>query len=112
MSVNTKIEEALFNCCKNIWPVVCPDAHPPEEYIVYNPELESPELYGDDEDLEWTHYMQIHFFTKKNYISKRKEIRKLLRTAGFTMTDINTEYEKDTKYFHLIFSCYIEESEE
>ena len=98
MSVNAKIEAALNECCSNIWPVVCPDVHPPEEYIVYN--------------LEWTHYMQIHFFTKKNYISKRKEIRRLLRSAGFTMTDINTEYEKNTKYFHLIFSCYIEESEE
>ena len=41
MSVNAKIEAALNECCSNIWPVVCPDAHPPEEYIVYNPELET-----------------------------------------------------------------------
>ena len=39
------------------------------------------------------------FFTKKNYISKRKEIRRLLRSAGFTMTDINTEYEKKYEIF-------------
>lgn len=41
----------------------------------------------------------------------RKTIRKLLRKAGFTVTDIDSIYEKETKYYHLCFSCYIEEED-
>ena len=39
MSVNEKIENALAQIAENIWPLCCPEERPPDEYIVYNPEL-------------------------------------------------------------------------
>lgn len=109
MSVNRKIEECLRDEVSNIWPLCCPEDSKPATYIVYNPELESAESFSDDEDEEWIHYMQIHLFTKGNYVTLRKNIRKKLRDAGFVMTNIETFYESDTGYNHLCFECWIEE---
>ena len=67
--------------------------------------------FADDEDQEWTLHMQIHLYTREDYMDDRKTIRKLLRKAGFTVTDIDSIYEKETKYYHLCFSCYIEEED-
>ena len=47
-----------------------------------------------------------------HYIKKRREIRQALRQAGFLVTEIATSYERKSRYYHLTFSCYIEESEE
>lgn len=112
MSVNQIIENALNEIVKGkIWPMVCPEDTPPDMYIVYNPELEEPGFYAEDEDQEWVQHMQIHLYIKSNYIKARKEIRKKLKEVGFTITGITTLYEKSTKYHHLCFECYIEEVE-
>lgn len=112
MNVNQKIENALSEIAKgNIWPLRCPYDSQPDMYIVYNPELEEPGYYADDEDQEWTQHMQVHLYVKGNYVDLRKMIRKCLRKAGFTVTGIETPYEKDSRYFHLCFECYIEEEE-
>ena len=113
MNVNQKIERALSELVNGkIWPLKCPYDSKPECYIVYNPELEEPGYHADDTDYEWVQYMQIHFFTKGNYIDMRRKIRAALRKAEFTMTWIETLYEKDTEYNHLCFECYEEEDEE
>lgn len=109
MSVNEKIEQALKGVTASIWLLVCPEERKPNEYIVYNPVLEEALSYADDEDQEWVQYMQVHLFAKGNYTRKRKEIRRRLRTAGFVVTDIDIMYENDTGYYHLAFSCHIEE---
>lgn len=114
MNVNQKIEDALADLVNNnIWPLSCPKETPPEEWITYNPELETPRLFGDDTDLEWMHYMQLHWFKKgqQNYLQIRKKIRQRLREAGFTVTESVSMYEKDTKTTHLIISCNIEEDD-
>ena len=110
MSVNTVIETALKDVVDGkIWPMVCPDDSTPEKYIVYNPEIEEPAIFADDEDQEWIQHIQIHLFIQGNYIQMRKEIRNKLKEAGFTVTDITTTY--DNGYNHLCFECYIEEVE-
>lgn len=76
MSVNQIIESALKPICPDVWPIVCPDDNKPAEYIAYNPEYEAPGTYADDQDQNWIHYMQVHFFTKK-IISKKEK-----RSAG------------------------------
>lgn len=114
MNVNQKIEKALSEIVNgNIWPLSCPLEEKPDKWITYLPELETPSLQGDDEDLEWTHYIQIHWFAKGqvNYMGARREIRSLLRGAGFSVTDIVYHYETDTGITHLIFSCNIVEDD-
>ena len=111
-SINSRIEEALREVTDNIWPLCCPYEHPPDFYIVYNPETESPGLYADNEDQNWIQSMQVHLYTKSDYTKPRRKIRKLLRENGMTVTDITTLYEKDTRYNHLCFSFQAEELEE
>ena len=110
MNVNQKIENALADLVDgNIWPLSCPLETPPERWITYLPESEALALEGDDDDLEWIHYMQVHWFAKGkvNYMDIRKDIRKRLRAADFSVTDIDYMYEKDTGITHLIFMCNI-----
>lgn len=112
MDVNQKIEEALTGLVKgNIWPLSCPLEEKPDQWIVYRPETDQVSLRGDDEDLEWTHYVQVHWFAKGqiNYTDARKKIRSLLRKAEFSVTEIYCNYETDTKITHLVVSCNIEE---
>lgn len=111
MSINQLIEESLKTITENIWPLCCPDASPPDKYIVYNPELEKPGYYADDSDEEWIHYMQVHLYTKGNYLLDRNTIRKKLKAVGFTVTGIEVFYEKDSKYTHICFECYLEEED-
>ena len=112
MSINQNIERALSAIVPNIWPLVCPEEKPPKEYIVYNPEIDVPEDFGDNEIGEWVHFAQVHFFTKSNYLNKRTKIRKALIQAGFLVSDITTIYENDSGYYHLCFSCCKEENME
>lgn len=112
MNVNQKIEQALCDITKEIYPLSYPyDENKPDTYIVYNPELEEPGYYADDEEWNWVQYMQVHLFHKGNYISIGRDIRIRLRKAGIMVTGIETMYEKDTQYYHLVFSCYVEEEE-
>lgn len=112
MSVNQVIENTLCKIVPNIWPLVCPEESAPDEYVVYNPEVDVPDDFGDNEAGTWILYMQVHFYTRKNYLKKRKEIRKALYLAGFSISDITTIYEKESRYYHLCFSCNIEETME
>ena len=120
MTINTKIDRALSQIVNgNIWSLSCPLEQLPDEYIVYNPELEAPELFADDEDLEWMDYMQIHYFVKKigesqkpvNYFKKKNQVRDALRKAGFSFENITVLYEKDTGYTHIVF-CISDMQEE
>lgn len=118
MNVNQKIENALSDMVDgNIWPLSCPLEVPPGEFIVYLPELEAPEDFGDNEDLEWVHYMEINWYKRGesrkpvNYIEMRGRIRTALKEAGFSLSDIIYFYEKDTGYTHLVFLCNIREEE-
>ena len=119
MNVNQKIETVLSDLVDdNIWPLSCPLEELPDEWIVYNPELEAPEDFGDDQDLEWVHYMQVHWFKKGdgkrpvNYTGIRKMVRKRLRDAGFLVSDITPLFEKETGITHLVFSCNIIEEDD
>ena len=118
MNVNQKIEAALSDLVENnIWPLNCPLETLPDKWIVYNPELEMPGDFGDNEDLEWVHYMQVHWFQKgdgkcaANCTRIRRTIRKRLKEAGFSLSDIVTLFEKNTGITHLVFSCNILEDE-
>ena len=84
------------------------------QYIVYNEETEQPSNYGDNKPLESIAWWQVHIFSTKeiDFRNWKKETKKLLLKAGFTVTDIETLYEKETETIHVVICCHIEESEE
>ena len=114
MSVNRIIEDALSGIVQEIWPMVCPRDKPPEEYIVYNPEFDEPQDFGDNRPQGWVQHMQVHYFIAKNgnYMKRRTEIRKALSAAGFFISEITTMHEQESGYNHVCFSCNIEERED
>lgn len=115
MSINARIENALAGIAENIWPMACPGESPPEKYIVYNPELEAPEDFGDDTGQEWMNHMQIHYYAagNANVLKTKKEIRERLEAAGFTVSGVQTFYEKDIPggYTHVCVECSAEEEQ-
>lgn len=109
MNINQIVEAALTGITDHIWPAVCPEAEPPDKYIVYNPIMETPGLYAEDQDENWVYDMQIHLYTRENYLQDKKQIKEKLRNAGFVLDNIETLYEKDSGYYHICFECSIEE---
>lgn len=89
-----------------------------EEYIVFNDALNAPSLYADDCDVLDTVIVLIHHYTKKDPNNGRiKQLRRLLRAAGFTILETLTTRDfvagKDTGYLHTIVRVQIEgESED
>lgn len=115
MNVNQKIEKALSDLVNgNIWPLSKPEESEVDNWITYNPEIDVPDNFGDDIPLEWIHHMQIHWFKKGivNYLRTRKDIRKILMEAGFSINDITCLKEKSNgEITHLVFSVNIPEDD-
>ena len=85
-----------------------------ETYIVYNEEHENPADFGDNQSLEHVTWWQVHIFAPKNseFRQYKEKITESLKKQGFTVTDIRTIYEKETKTIHVVIYCHTEESEE
>ena len=78
------------------------------EYIIFNYADERPEVYANDTDILEETTIQVHYFTRGNTLKNKKAIRRLLRTAGFTIQSTAEFFESDTKYNHVIVSAWIE----
>lgn len=120
MNINQKILSSLTEIIDgNIWALSKPPEEDPDTYIVFNPEFDEAADYGDDGDLEWNQYMQVHWFSRGrvDYLSARKKIRKALREAGLNVTEITVTYDQDsgknanTGWTHMTFSCSDEEED-
>lgn len=61
-----------------------------EKYMVYTYEDEKPALYGDNQVLADTAYIQIQIVCPKNYNyhSLKKKVRNALEQVGFSITTI------------------------
>lgn len=111
MTVNQKIIEAL----KPFEIPVIPDVYEgnEKEYCTFNYADDRGGDFGDNKPLTDIAYMQIHYFAplKKDYLKKKREIRKALFEAGFTYPEVteNNEYENGIR--HLVFECEIESEE-
>ena len=83
------------------------------EYIVYNEEVEQPADYGDNDPECHITWWQVHIFTPKTgkFREYKKATEAALRKAGFTVTDIRTLYETETKTIHVVLSCHEEREE-
>lgn len=78
------------------------------EYITFNYMDERPTLIADDTDLYDTTVIQVHYFTKTNPQQKKKDIRRLLRAAGFVVHATMDFYEVDTALNHVVVECSID----
>lgn len=83
-------------------------------YLVYNEAAEKPTNYGDNQALARVIWWQVHLFSPKehNFREIRARTEELLRDAGFTITEIRSLFERETKTIHTVIYCCKEESEE
>lgn len=114
MYVSQAVEAALSDIVDgNIWPLSCPTEAKPLEFITYTIEDTARE-YADDDDQSWLHEVEANWFGKPSdgryavdYTTARTAIRKALKSAGFSVTNIIPGYESDTGYTHLIVMANI-----
>lgn len=78
-----------------------------EEYIVYNEEAERVEFHADNRPQENVVWWQVHIFTPENgnYSALKRRVRAILFDADFTITDVTTLQEEETKTMHVVISC-------
>ena len=67
-----------------------------DKYIVFNYEDERGSLFGDDEELMETAYLQVAFYTPENYNyhEDKKRIKKELKTLGFNVESVQSWLEE------------------
>lgn len=78
-----------------------------DQFVVFLIPDEEPEICGDDEQETELCYIQVHYFCRGDTTPKKKQLRRLLREADFTVTGTTELYEKDTRYHHVIISAEI-----
>ena len=78
------------------------------EYITFNYVDERPTLIADDTELYDTTVIQVHYFTKGNPQANKKNIRRLLRAAGFVVHNTMDFYEVETALNHVVVECSID----
>lgn len=85
-----------------------------EIYIVYNEEAEQPANHADNRPRNRVLWWQVHLFAPKSedFREKKKQIVRLLRDAGYNVTNITTLYEKETRTIHVVIPCHMGEKEE
>ena len=64
-------------------------------------------MNGDDDAILDNTPIQLHLFTPNNFTTLKRQIRTVLKKAGFTYPDVTCLYETDTKLNHIIFECDI-----
>ena len=78
-----------------------------KEYFTFNTFSEHPVISADDEIIEEVSEIYLHYFTKDNAHLNKTKIKNLLRDNEVNVVDIETLYEKDTGYTHIVFQLQI-----
>lgn len=84
-----------------------------DQYIIVYFLNEYGILFGDDEEIETAHSIQISLFTRLDFEQTVKEIKNLLKPLRFRRTSEYEIYEYETGYYHKVIRfSYANETEE
>lgn len=112
MNINPKIEEAFanFKVEKTKIPISYQQYKGKSTtYLTYYTYYEEPIEFSDDEVGLECAYGTIDIFCKGNFKKVLKEVKKILKNNGFTVTDVGPEdYESDTGFYHVPVNFYLE----
>ncbi len=79
-----------------------------DKYIVFNYVSERGNFFADNEEVEETTELQVHYFMRNcNAQSGKRELRRQLRLLGFDTYVGADLYEEDTHYNHVVIICEI-----
>lgn len=89
-----------------------PDVYngPETHWFTYNYADDRGELFGDDDCVETTEYIQLHLFlpVTENFLTLKNDVRKALVAQGFTYASITVVTEAEEKLRHIIWECSID----
>lgn len=105
MNVNQLIISALSDMGLEVYPNFY--SGDDEEYITFSYLDERPEFWADDEPIYDGTYVRVSLRTRQNPQNYKKQIRKRLRAAGFTVTSTAELYEEDTNYVQVAVDAEI-----
>ncbi|MBQ8574824.1 MAG: hypothetical protein IJ447_02110 [Clostridia bacterium] len=73
------------------------------EYGIYDNITEGGDLFCDDAPEFCVTSFRVHIYVLDDRIKKKKQLKSLLRSAGFLLGDITEQHEKETGYTHYTF---------
>lgn len=115
MDILNEVAKALKTLSDNGITCVCGwyDKHIHKTHITFYEMQESVNEYSEDVEEELLHSIQVDIWSARDDIELKKEVKKLMKAAGFAFIDSNDLYETDTKIYHKAMRFnFIEESEE
>lgn len=73
-----------------------------ETYIVFNEYNQAPLLSADDEEISTKYFYQVDVFSKYNYTQLVKQLKKLMKEAGYGRMFESETYETNMKMYRKI----------
>ncbi len=78
-------------------------------FLTYYTRIERPEEFADDLPILEGTYGTINIYSKLDFKLLLKEVKRILKKNGFTVTDSGPEdFEEDTGFYHIPVNFYIE----
>lgn len=69
-------------------------------YITFFEVVDVPKLHADDELKKTETTIQVDVWSKENFIPLVKQVKQLMKDAGFSYSSGRDFYESDTGYYH------------
>lgn len=86
---------------------------PETTYITFFEYNQYPTLSMDDDDEQIAHSIQVDVWSKGNYLTLVRNVKKAMRQAGFKWMFETEIYEEETKDYHKVLRfSYFKENEE
>lgn len=85
---------------------------PAEAYITVNIFDERPGVFGDCEDEAMAVTLDVDLWCRKDPSEYKRKIRKILREQNFAIVSINSFYENEENYYHVVFRAETDENME
>lgn len=77
-----------------------------DTYITFFEYNQMGALFAEDEEEETRHSIQVDIWSATNYSELVKEVRELMKVAGFIRNSEAEFYEDETETFHKVFRFY------
>ena len=78
-------------------------------FLTYYTRIERPEEFADDIPIFEGTYGTINVYSKSDFKNLLREVKRILKNNGFTVTDAGPEdFEEDTGFYHIPVNFYFE----
>lgn len=73
-----------------------------DTYIVFIEYNQAPQINADDDEIITKHFFQVDVFSRNNYLQLIKDVKRLMKQAGFGRMFESETYDDDMKMYRKI----------